>query len=120
MRTGGAMPFIGELTMEFCDQATEGVSLEDLVAAARLTPRGPDWFLTLSRPGEDFMDAVLDENGAVTIQCSEAGTRWLSDGPIDEALLESLFVSFYEHDNLWKQRCAWKEPKKRGLLDFFR
>ena len=115
------MPFIGEITLEFCDVATQGASMEDVVRAARATPRNAElWFLTLTRPNEDFMDVTLNADGTFHVQCGEGESRRLNDSPVDEALMESLLVSFYEHDNLWKQRCAWKEPKKRGLLDFFR
>ena len=113
------MPFIGTLTLEFCDVDTEDASLDDVLAAARVTPRDVrDWFLTLSRPNEDYMDVTLNEDGTFHVQYGEGGKHWIADSPVGQELLESLLASFYEHDNQWKQRCNWKEPKKGGILGF--
>ena len=119
------MPFIGEITLEFCDEATPSVTKEDLVRAVRRQPRDVrDWFLTLTRSNDDYMDATMADDGThFTLRCGENGKTVASASPIDEALLESLLVSFYEHDNLWRRQCTWAEQpaKKRfSLGDLFR
>ena len=110
------MPFIGELELDFCDETTPSVTRETLVAAVHRRPRDTrDWYLTLSRANEEYMDATMADDGVhFTIRCREGEKTMASSGDIDEALLESLFVSFFEHDHLWRQECTWTElPSKR-------
>jgi hypothetical protein len=110
------MPFIGELELEFCDETTPSVTREDLVRAVHRQPRDVrDWYLTLRRGKDDYMDATMADDGVhFELRCAEKGKTLASSGAIDEALLETLFVSFFEHDNLWRQQCAWAElPAKR-------
>jgi hypothetical protein len=119
------MPFIGELELEFCDQTTPSVTKEILVSAVHRTPREVrDWFLTLRRANDEYMDATMADDGVhFEIRCSEGGKTVASASPIDEALLESLVLSFYEHDNLWRQQCTWVDrPVKKGfsLRDLFK
>ena len=119
------MPFIGELELEFCDETTPSVTKEDLVRAVHRTPRDVrDWFLTLSRANEDYMDATMADDGIhFEVRCGENGKTVASASPIDEALLESLVLSFFEHDNLWREQCTWVEkPVKKGfsLGSFFK
>jgi len=117
------MPFVGELEMEFCDQVTSSVTKEDIVRAVHEQPRDArDWFLTLTRPNEDYMDATMSEDGTgFELRCGENGKTVSSASPVDEALLEALMLSFFEHDNLWRGQCKWVEQApKRGILDFFR
>jgi hypothetical protein len=117
------MAFIGELELEFCDETTPSCTKDDLVRAVHRQPRDArDWYLTVRRSNEDYIDATIAEDGGgFEIRCRENGKTLASSGPVDEALLESLLVSFFEHDNLWREQCTWTEPPaKRGLMDFFK
>ena len=109
------MPFIGELELEFCDETTPSCTKEDLVRAIHRQPRDArDWYLTLRR-ANDYMDATVAESGSgFEVRCRENGATVESSSPIDEALLESLLLSFFEHDHLWREQCTWVElPAKR-------
>lgn len=114
------MPFLGELTLEFCDQATPGASREDVERALAVTPRSPrDWFLTLTRANDEYVDVTLDDDGSFFIQCEEDGKKWVCESPLTEELVATLVLAFYEHERDWRSRTAWRELKrKRGLLDF--
>jgi hypothetical protein len=111
------MPFLAELTLEFCDVETRGVSREEVVRAAREKPRDPhDWFLTLTRGEEEYMDSTLEDETTFSVRCKEDGKQYRTVAGIREELLEPLFLSFYEHDRAWKTLCAWEElPGKRAF-----
>ena len=110
------MPFIGTITMEYCDTATEDVSLERVLEAARAGRLEGDWFLTLTRANEDFMDVTVNEDKSLHLVCGEDDERLVCESA-DPAILERLLTSFYDHDKSWKALCAWHPPKKKGLLD---
>ena len=114
------MPFLAELTMEFCDVETKGVTRDEVVRAARQKPRDPhDWFLTLRRGDDDheeYMDSTMDGGTTFTLRVLEDGKKYQTAAALPEELLEPLFTSFYEHDRAWKTLCAWEEvPEKRGF-----
>ena len=112
------MPFLAELTLDCCDVETKGVSREEVVRAARQKPRDVrDWYLTLRRgedDNEEYLDATMEDESTFSLRCREDGKRFETAAVVGEALLEPLFVSFYEHDRAWKTLCAWEEiPEKR-------
>ena len=115
------MPFLGTLTMEYCDTATDDVGKDAVMDAARRTPRDlDDWFLTLTRANEDYMDSTMNADGTFRVQYSEgrgpAEKVMIADSPVDEALLVRLLDSYYENDGGWKTMCAWKERRKKSLF----
>jgi len=115
------MPFLGTVTMEYCDTTTNDVARDAVLEAARRTPRDvDDWFLTLTRANEDYMDATMNADGTFRVQFSEglgkAERVLIADSPVDEALLVKLLESYYENDGAWKTLCAWKAPAKKSLF----
>lgn len=116
--------FAGELSLEFCDVETKAVSREEVERAARASPRDPrDWYLTLRRSDDEWIDATMDDETRFGVRYREAGKTYSTVASLDEAALEALFVSFFEHDGAWKRLCEWKEvPKKKGfsLKNLFR
>jgi len=118
------MPFLAEITMECCDVETKGVSREEIVRAAQQKPRDTrDWFLTLRRGEDEYMDATMEDDATFSLRCFEDGMKHQTAAPIGEELLEPLFLSFYEHDRAWKTLCAWQEmPQKArfSLKDLFK
>jgi len=121
------MPFLGEVTLEYADVETKGVTREEIVRAARDKPRDThDWYLTLRRdadPNEDYMDATMEDDSTFGVRVREDGKSYRTGAAIGEELLEPLFLSFYEHDRAWKTLCAWEEmPEKRkfSLRDLFK
>ena len=116
------MPFLGTVTMEYCDTATNDVGKDAVMEAARRTPRDlDDWFLTLTRPNDDYLDATMNGDGSFRVQYSEgqgaAEKTLIADAPVDEVLLGRLLDSYYENDGGWKTMCAWKEPRKKSFLE---
>ena len=112
------MPFLAEVTLEYGDVETKGVTREEIVRAARDKPRDTrDWYLTLRRgddDNEEFMDATMEDDSRFGVRVFEDGKKYRSAASIHEELLEPLFLSFYEHDRAWKTLCAWEEmPGKR-------
>ena len=121
------MPFLAEVTLEYADVETKGVTREEIVRAARDTPRDTrDWYLTLRRgddDNEEFMDATMEDDSTFGVRVFEDGKKYKTGASIQEELLEPLFLSFYEHDRAWKTLCAWEElPEKRkfSLTDLFK
>ena len=115
------MPFLGTITLEFCDTATNDVSKDAVMEAARRTPRDvDDWFLTLTRANEDYMDSTMNADGTFRVQFSEgqgnAEKTLIAAAPVDEELLVRLLDSYYENDGAWKTMCEWTERKKKSFL----
>lgn len=115
------MPFLGTITLEFCDTATGDVGKDAVMEAARRTPRDLDnWFLTLTRANDDYMDATMNGDGSFRVQFSEgqgkAEKTLIAASPVDEELLARLLDSYYENDGGWKTMCEWKERKKKSFL----
>jgi len=110
------MRFAGELTLDFCEIETRAVSREEVERAARTTPRdGDDWYMTLTRSDDEWMDATMDDEARFGVRCGEAGNVVECSG-IDAQKLEAVFVSFYEGDPAWKTMCEWKpKPKEKGF-----
>ncbi len=111
------MPFLAEITLDCCDVETQGASREEVVGAARRKPRDArDWYLTLTRGEEEFMDATMEDDSTFGVRCLEDGKKYQTATAIGEELLEPLLLSFYEHDRTWRALCAWEEmPDKRKL-----
>ena len=114
------MPFLAEVTLEYGDVETKGVTREEIVRAARDKPRDTrDWYLTLRRgddDNEEYMDATMEDDSTFGVRVFEDGKKYRTATAIGEELLEALFLSFYEHDRTWKTACAWEEePEKRGF-----
>ena len=114
------MPFLGTITLEYCDTATDDASKEAVMEAARRTPRDvDDWFLTLTRANEDYMDSTMNADGTFRVQFSEGqgkDEKVLIADSVDEELLVKLLDSYYENDRAWKTMCEWKERKKKSLF----
>lgn len=110
------MPFLGTITMEYCDTATEDVSLDQVLEAARKPITGEDWFITLTRANDDFVDATVHEDGRLHLVCDSDNERLVCESA-DPAVLEGVLRSFYDHDKAWKGLCEWRPPKKKGLLE---
>ena len=114
------MPFLGTITLEYCDTATEDASKEAVMEAARRTPRDvDDWFLTLTRSNEDYLDSTMNADGTFRVQFSEGlgpAEKVMICDAVDEEVLVRLVESYYENDGGWKTMCAWKQYKKKSFL----
>ena len=114
------MPFLGTITLEYCDTTTGDASKDAVLEAARRTPRDlDDWFLTLTRPNEDYMDSTMNADGTFRVQYSEgqgAAEKAMIAEAVDEETLLRLLDSYYENDAGWKTMCEWKERRKKTLF----
>ena len=114
------MPFIGELTLDFCDRSIASATRADVEAALAETPRNADWYLTLTRANEDFLDIVLEEDGSYFVHWLEDGKEMKADAVPQERIAD-MALAFFEHLPGWQSGIEWQEAKrKRGLLDFLR
>ena len=95
-------------TLEYCDEVvSEAATREDIERVLERRPRPPDdWYLTLTRPNDDYMDVSVKEDGTFEIQC-DAKRLQRSASVIDEALLNSVLVSFLDGDDSWTRQCKW-------------
>jgi len=115
------MAFVGELTLDFCDRSMPSATRADVEAALAESPRQKDWFLTLERANEEFIDVVLEEDGTYFVHWLENGKEMRSARPVPEGRIADMVLAFYEHLPGWQDGLDWEEArKKRGLLDFLR
>ena len=107
--------FAGELTLDFREVETKSVSRDDVVKAARTVPRDPhDWYMTLTRDDDHWMDATMDDDTLFGVRCGEGGGKVVECSGIDAQKLEAVFVSFYEGDGEWRRLCTWTaKPEKK-------
>ena len=79
------------------------------VARALEGPRDDDWFVTLTRDNEDYMDAMIDQ-GDLWIESTTDDEFVQAISHVDEAAAKALFQSFYEGGDGWRDLALWKEP----------
>ena len=72
-------------------------------------PHDEAWYMSISHPNDDFMEAYLDEGG-FEVECEENGRTLTLATVVDAATLKALMLSFLESDGLWKTLCKWEEP----------
>jgi hypothetical protein len=114
------VPFIGELILDFCDRSTPSAMRADVEAALAETPRNTDWYLTLTRANEEFLDVVLEEDGTYFVHWLE-NDKEMNATAVPPERIADMVLAFYEHLPGWQSGIEWQDAKrKRGLLDFLR
>ena len=95
------------------DPPIDPASAEDIIRAVERQPRGEDFSLTLAGEGDsdDFIDVTLAEDGTFAVECEEKGYCADSASVVDEALLKSLLLSFFNGDGQWRTLCEWGPPE---------
>lgn len=105
------------MLLETAGNKNEAPTPED-VARALEGPRDDDWFVTLTRDNEDYMDAMID-HGDLWIECVTDDEFVQAISHIDEAAAKAIFQAFYEGGDGWRDLALWKEPaakpKKKEL-----
>lgn len=97
-----------DLTLELCDEVVSTAATEDDIARAlERQPRDEDWFLTLTRENEDFMDVTVGEDGSLQVQCSEGGQLHEAASVVDDSKLKELLLSFLRADGAWRNQATW-------------
>ena len=86
------------------------------IAAAIAGPRDDDWFVSLWRGEDDYMDAMLDR-GDLWVE-TEVGGRFLqARSHLDEETVKAMFLAFRDGDERWRDLAEWKEPPPRARSD---
>lgn len=99
------------MEMVWCeDPPIDPASEEDIVHAVERKPRDEDFFLIVSSGDDDFMEAIFEDEGTFAVECEEKGYYANSVSVVDEALLKSLFLSFFRGDGQWRTLCKWESP----------
>jgi Protein of unknown function (DUF3592) len=99
--------------LEIRGEEIPAATKEDVERALARQPRADDWYLSLSRPNDDYMDVYL-EDGTLQVQCEESGRTLNSASAVDEAILKSLLLSFLARDDSWSTQCKWEMPPHAG------
>jgi Protein of unknown function (DUF3592) len=99
----------------------QAASAEDIVRAVERQPRGEDFSLLLSADGDsdDFMDVLLADDGTFEVECEEKGVYVRSVSTVDEALLKTLLLSFFNGDGQWRTSCKWETPVRAATAPSF-
>jgi hypothetical protein len=73
-------------------------------------PRDDDWFLSLYRGGDDFMEVMIDA-GELWVETEVAGRFTQARSRIDEPTVKAMLVSFRDGTENWRDLALWKEPE---------
>lgn len=95
-------------TLAICEEEIPSPTRQDVERALE-RPREEDWYMNISHPNDDYMEAYLDEGG-FEVECEENGRILTLATVVDAATLKSLMLSFLESDGLWKTLYKWEEP----------
>jgi hypothetical protein len=83
------MPFLAEVTLEYGDVETQGVTREEIIRAAGDKPRDTrDWYLTLRRgddENEEYMDATMEDDSTFSLRVREDGKRFQTGAAIERS-----------------------------------
>ena len=75
-------------------------------------PRDEDWYVTLWRGGDDYIEAMLDR-GDLWIECEVGGELLQARSHVDDAAVRSMFTAFRDGTEAWRDLAEWKEPAPR-------
>ena len=70
------------------------------IAAALAGPRDDDWYLTLHRGEDDYMDVMIDA-GELWVECEENGRFLQARSYVDEAAVKDMLLAFREGGAGW-------------------
>lgn len=102
-------------TLDVCgDEQPTPAGPEDIARAIDLKPLEEDWFVSLTLPNEDVMEAYLDQVGEPFALDVEVGKQYLvAASPVDVALLKDILASFLAGDERWRSMATWEMPPPR-------
>jgi len=86
---------------------------DDDIERALMAPRDDDWYVTLWRGEDDFIEAMLD-SGELWVECEQGGRFLQARSHVDDATVKSMFFSFREGTGAWRDLAAWTEPPPRA------
>ncbi len=85
---------------------------EDVDRALAL-PRDDDWYLNLARGDDDYIDATI-EDGALWVECEEAGKFEQAKSHVDDAMLRAILLDFAAGGSEWRGMALWAEPARKA------
>jgi hypothetical protein len=100
-------------TLDVCgDERNVSTNAEDIARAIDAKPLEEDWYVSLTLPNEDVMEAYLDKVGEPFTLDVEVGKQYLVAGspPVDVALLKEILASFLAGDGRWRDMAQWNVP----------
>jgi hypothetical protein len=80
------------------------------VAIAHAAADKDNSWLMLSDGDEDFIEATAEDDGTFEIEVAVGDYQALSTSTVDNALLQSILVSFLRGDDQWRSLCRWELP----------
>ena len=100
-------------TLDVCgDEKVLPAGAEAIAAAIDAKPLEEDWYVSLTLPNEDVMEAYLDKVGEPFTLDVEVGKQYLvaASPPVDVALLKEILASFHAGDDRWRDLAQWRVP----------
>jgi hypothetical protein len=83
------------------------------IAAAVDGPRGEDFFITLHRGDDDYMDVTLDE-GELWVETEDGGKILEARSHVDTEAAKQMLTAFAEGRPEWRDLAAWSAPERGG------
>ena len=98
-------------TLDVCGDERVPTGAEDIARAIDAKPLEEDWYVSLTLPNEDVMEAYLDAVGEPFTLDVEVGKQYLVAGsPVDARLLKDILASFLAGDERWREMSRWHVP----------
>jgi hypothetical protein len=92
--------------------ARESPTAADIAAAVE-GPRGEDFFITLHRGDDDYMDVTLDE-GELWVEAEEGGRILEARSHVDAEAAKAMLGAFAEGRGEWRDLAVWAPPVRDG------
>ena len=97
-----------EIKLDACGVEKASPSDDD-IAHALEGPRDDDWYVTLWRGDDDYMEVMLSD-GALWVECEEGERYVRAESFVDDAAVKSMLLAFRDGSSAWRDLASWKEP----------
>jgi hypothetical protein len=100
-----------ETMLEVDGQESKDEPTAEDIAAAIDGPRGEDFYITLHRGDDDYMD-VTEIRGDLCVEAEEGGTFLEARSHVDAAAAKAMMAAFAANRAEWRDLAAWAEPDR--------
>jgi len=97
-----------QTTLEHAGRKIENPTDADIASAIE-GPRDDDWFLSLYRGEDDFMEVMIDA-GELWVETEVDGRYLQARSHVDEAAVKAMLAAFRDGAETWRDLAAWREP----------
>jgi len=97
-----------QTTLEHAGRTIDNPTDADIAEAIE-GPRDADWFLSLSRGEDDFMEVMVDA-GELWVETEVEGRYLQARSHVDEAAVKTMLSAFRDGAETWRDLAAWREP----------